>query len=201
MLVDLRMTSQADYSALWALEIDGFRRVAQTNPQVKVSVEYKPSDPRRISLIRTMGDALLAVADVGAANFGVTLDVCHQLMTGEHPAAAASLALDRGKLFGLHLNDGYGPADDGMMIGSVHPWKIIELLWVIRQSQFVGTIYFDTFPDRVDAMAECAANVDMVRRMMAVLEKLPDHAIAEIQTTQDGVAAMALLRDLTFGKA
>ena len=192
---------QADYSALWALEIDGFRRVAQTNPRVKVSVEYKPSDPRRLSLIRTMGEALLAVADVGAANFGVTLDVCHQLMTGEHPAAAASLALDRGKLFGLHLNDGYGPADDGMMIGSVHPWKIIELLWVIQQSRFVGTIYFDTFPDRMDAMAECAANVDMVRRMMAALAKVPNQAIGEIQQNQDGVAAMALLRDLTFGKA
>ncbi len=191
---------QADFQALWSLEIDGFRQVAAANPAVKVSVEYKPSDPRRVSLIRTMAEALLAAGDVGLTNFGVTLDVCHQLMTGEYPAAAAALALQRGKLFGLHLNDGYGPADDGMMIGSVHPWQLLELLWVLRQGRYQGTIYFDTFPDRVDPVAECAANIAMVRAMTDALDRVSDQAIAAIHAEQDAVAAMNLLRGLTFGK-
>ncbi len=191
---------QADYRELWRLEIAAFRQIAKANPHIKVSVEYKPSDPRRISLIRNMGEALLAVADVGAANFGVTLDVCHQLMTGEHPAAAASLALGRGKLFGLHLNDGFGPADDGMMVGSVHPWKIMELLWVIQRHKFNGTIYFDTFPDRMDAVAETTANIDMVRRMIALLDRIPTETLNLIQSGQDGLGAMQLLREMTFGQ-
>ena len=90
---------QANYAELWAMEIDGFQRVADRNPAVRVSVEYKPSDPRRLSLIRNMGDALLAVRDVDRPNFGATLDLCHALMAGESPAMAAAMALKDAKLF------------------------------------------------------------------------------------------------------
>ena len=51
---------QVDYRAMWDMEIDGFRQVAKHNPKVRVSVEYKPNDPRRTSLIRSMSDSLLA---------------------------------------------------------------------------------------------------------------------------------------------
>ena len=49
---------QADYRAIWDMEIDGFRQVAEHNQKVRVSVEYKPNDPRRTSLIRSMSDSL-----------------------------------------------------------------------------------------------------------------------------------------------
>jgi xylose isomerase len=190
---------QADYRALWDMEIEGFRRVAARDAGVRVSVEYKPSDPRRVSLIRSMSDSLLAVADVGLPNFGVTLDLCHVLMAGEHPAAAAALAIARGKLFGVHLNDGYGPADDGMMVGSVHPWHIIELLAEMRRGGFTGTIYFDTFPDRVDPAAEAAANVATIRRFERLLDRMPVEELARVRATQDGVAATRLIQALAFG--
>jgi len=190
---------QVDYRALWALEIEGFRRVAARNHSVRVSVEYKPSDPRRVSLIRSMSDSLLAVADVGLPNFGVTLDLCHALMAGEQPAQAAALAMTRGKLFGVHLNDGYGPADDGMMVGSVHPWHILELLAEMRRGGFGGTIYFDTFPDRVDPAAEAAANVATIRRFERLLDRMPMEALARVRATQDGVAATRLIQALAFG--
>ena len=191
---------QADYRVLWEMEIDGFRRVAGRNPAVRVSVEYKPSDPRRVSLIRSMSDSLLAVADVGLPNFGVTLDLCHVLMAGEHPAAVAALAIQRGKLFGVHLNDGYGPADDGMMVGSVHPWHILELLLEMRRGGFAGTIYFDTFPDRVDPAAEAAANVAAIRRFERLLDRIPVEELDRIRAAQDAVAATKLIHGLAFGE-
>ena len=40
---------QVDYDRLWADEIDGFRQVAAYDPAIRVSVEYKPIDPRRTS--------------------------------------------------------------------------------------------------------------------------------------------------------
>lgn len=190
---------QVDYGALWDLEIDGFRRVARRNPAIRVSVEYKPSDPRRTSLVRSMGDALLAAQEVGLANFGVTLDLCHSLMAGEQPAAAAALALRSGRLFGVHLNDGYGPADDGLMVGSVRPWHALELLHELRRGGFAGTIYFDTFPDRVDPAAECAANVRMVERMHRMLDRLPLAELAGVQAAQDAVSATRLVQALAFG--
>jgi xylose isomerase len=187
---------QADYGALWDLEIDGFQRVAAHHPRTRVSVEYKPSDPRRTSLVRSMADALLAVQAVGLANFGVTLDFCHSLMAGEQPAAAAALAIRAGRLFGVHLNDGYGPADDGLMVGSVHPWQTLELLWQLKAAAFQGTLYFDTFPDRVDPAGECAANVRTVLRLQRLLERIAPDEMKRIQSAQDGIAAAGLMQAL-----
>jgi xylose isomerase len=148
-----------------------------------------------------MSDSLLAVHDVGLPNFGVTLDFCHALMAGEQPAAAAALAIRAGRLFGVHLNDGYGPADDGLMVGSVHPWQTLELLLELRRGGFAGTVYFDTFPDRVDPAAECAANVGMVRRMDSLLDRLPLDELRAMQSGQDAVAATRLIHGLLFGPA
>lgn len=193
-------TFQADYARLWQWEIAGFRAVAERNPAVRVSVEYKPCEPRNTALIRTMGDSLLAVRDVGLANFGVTLDFCHMLMSGETPAAAAALALKDGKLFGVHLNDGYGPADDGLMVGTVHFWQMLELLHVLRQGGFDRTIYFDTFPERVDPAAEAAANVRAVRRMLKILDRVPVAALRAAQSAQDAVAAMQIVQEAALGR-
>ncbi len=190
---------QADYAALWEMEIDGFRRVADVDATVRVSVEYKPTDPRRLSLIRNMGDALYAVAGVDRPNFGATLDLCHALMAGESPAAAAAMALRIGKLFGVHLNDGYGPADDGMMVGTVQPFRLLELLDTLDRGGFRGTLYFDTFPEREEAAAECAANIRMVKRLARRLGSLDRVALAEAQAAQDAVAASRLVQDLLLG--
>jgi xylose isomerase len=189
---------QVNYSAMWDMEIDGFRRVAKRNPNVRVSVEYKPSDPRRTSLIRSMSDSLLAVNEVGLPNIGVMLDFCHALMAGEQPAAAASLALRAGKLFGVHLNDGNGPADDGLMVGSVHPWHTLELLAELRTGGFSGTLYFDTFPDRVDPARECATNVKTVQRMLRLLDRVPLEELRQAQMEQDAVTATRLMQGLFF---
>ena len=37
---------QADYMALWEYTIEGIREVADHNPAIDVSIEYKPNDPR-----------------------------------------------------------------------------------------------------------------------------------------------------------
>ena len=190
---------QADYGVLWDLEVAGFREVAQRNPAIQISVEYKPSDPRRTALIRSMADALLAVQAVDLQNFGVTIDFCHSLMAGEQPAAAAALALRTGRLFGVHLNDGYGPADDGLMVGSVHLWQTLELLLELRKGGFAGTIYFDTFPDRVDPAAECAANVQSVQRMQQLLDRMPASELGYIRKNQDAIAATQLIQNLLLG--
>ncbi len=190
---------QADYGTLWSNEIAGFRRVAERDPTRRVSVEYKPSEPRRVSIIRSMADSLLAVVDVGASNFGVTLDFCHALMAGEQPGAAAAMALQRGKLFGVHFNDGYGTADDGLMVGSVHPWHTLELLAELRSGGYDGTIYFDTFPDRVDPAVECAANIRTVLRMERLLDRLSMVELKEMRERQNAAGSQRMLQDLMFG--
>ncbi|MEA2594353.1 MAG: xylose isomerase [Thermomicrobiales bacterium] len=190
---------EVDYATLWEDEIDGFRQVASYNPDLRISVEYKPLEPRRTSLIASMADALLAVQEVGLPNFGVQIDFCHSLMAREQPAAAAALALRQGRLFGVHLNDGYGPADDGLIVGSVHPWQTLELLWYLRRYGYRGTIYFDTFPERMDPAGECQANLRAVRRFERVLNRLDDADIIELQSRHDALGLTRLLQDAAWG--
>jgi xylose isomerase len=187
---------QVDYERLWNEEIDGFRRVAAHDPAIRVSVEYKPVEPRRTALIRGMGEALLAVRDVGLPNFGVQIDFCHCLMAREQPAFAAALALREGRLFGVHLNDGYGQVDDGLMVGSVHPWQTLELLATLRRYDYKGTIYFDTFPVREEPAGESAANVARVKRLEALLDKLDLDQLATLQVRHDALGTQALLEGL-----
>ncbi len=189
-----------DYSRLWEHEVDGFRRVAAHDPSIRVSVEYKPVEPRRVTLIAGMADALLAVRDVGLPNFGVQIDVCHSLMARERPAAAAALALREGRLFGVHLNDGYGPADDGLMVASVHPWETLELLWYLRRFGYDGSIYFDTFPERIDPPDESAANIRTVERLERLLDRLDDGVLARLQERHDALAVTGLIQALLFGE-
>ncbi|MFT4040343.1 MAG: TIM barrel protein [Thermomicrobiales bacterium] len=184
---------QVDYERLWADEIEGFRRVAAHDPAIRVSVEYKPVEPRRTALVRGMGEALLAVHDVGLPNFGVQIDFCHALMAREQPAMAAALALRAGRLFGVHLNDGYGVADDGLLVGSVHPWQTLELLATLRQYDYRGTIYFDTFPVRETPAAESAANIARVRALEAALDRLDGERLSALQARHDAIGVQALL--------
>jgi xylose isomerase len=191
---------QVDYERLWADEVEGFRQVAAHDPAIRVSVEYKPVDPRRTALIRGMGEALLAVRDVGLPNFGVQIDFCHSLMAREQPALAAALALREGRLFGVHLNDGYGNADDGLLVGSVHLWQTLELLATLRRYDYQGTIYFDTFPVREEPAGESAANVARVRVLEAILDRLdPDH-LAALQARHDALGVQALLDEAAWGQ-
>ncbi|MER3439151.1 MAG: hypothetical protein C4346_17045 [Chloroflexota bacterium] len=188
---------EADYAELWPLEVEGFRMVAGHNPAVRISVEYKPVEPRRVSLVASMADALLAVRDVGRPNFGVQIDFCHSLMARERPAAAAR-ALAEGKLYGVHLNDGYGPADDGLPVASVHLWETLELLWYLRVFDYRGTIYFDTFPERVDPRSEAAHNIAVVQQLDCLLDRLSADELRLLQRERDALGVTRLIRSLVL---
>lgn len=192
----------ADYRTLWDLEIDGIRDVANHNPDVAVSIEYKPDEPRARALLDRIGTTLLAVKEVGLPNLGVTLDFAHVLYAGETPAHAAALVARHSRLLGVHLNDGYGHRDDGLMVGAVHPVQTVELLRQVRRDGYAGAIYFDTFPDTsgLDPVAECAANIATVRGMLAAVDRLEaDNALQDALARQDAVAGQRIVQGLMFG--
>ena len=189
------VAGQVDYRRLWDDAVLGVATVARHDPSVRVSIEYKPRDPRAFSVFRTMSDALLAAEQTGLPNAGVTLDVCHALMTGEHPAMAASMGLARRRLYGVHLNDGRGRGDDGLPVGSVDPWSTLDLLQTLRDGGYAGTLYFDTFPIREDPLAEFAANIAAVERFETIIDHLDTTALAAARAAHDALAVTAIWRD------
>jgi len=108
------------------------------------------------------------------------------------------------RLMGVHLNDGYGKRDDGLMVGAVHPVQTVELFVELARMGYDGVIYFDTFPDHggLDPCAEAATNIIMAERLRAVAAALVDHAgLAEAIARQDAAASLRIIAQELYGAA
>jgi xylose isomerase len=193
---------QADYGRLWDQTVAAMAEVADHAPGVEISIEYKPNEPRSFSLMPDIGTTLLAIHEMGRKNIGVTLDFAHVLYADEMPAYAAALAARSARLFGVHLNDGYGKRDDGLMVGTVHPIQTMELLYVLDQIGYDRAIYFDTFPDTtgLDPVTECGANIATVEAMRAIVTQLRgDNRLSKAIAEQDAVTSNTILREAIYG--
>ena len=193
---------QADYAALWEHTIDGIREIADHNPSIDLSIEYKPNEPRSFSLMPDVATTLLAIREIDRPNLGVTLDFAHVLYADEMPAYAAALIARHSRLLGVHLNDGYAKRDDGLMVASVHPIQTLELLYALDRLGYRGVIYFDTFPDTtgLDPILECASNIDAVSTLRRVVDRLKDNEfLASAILKQDPVASQRIVQAALYG--
>ena len=193
---------QCDYPALWQDEVSGIAEVAAHDRDCLISIEYKPNEPRSCAVLPDAATTLLAIAQIGASNLGVTIDFAHSLYANETPAYAAAHVMRCSRLLGLHLNDGYAKRDDGLMVASVHEQATLELLRQVKRGGFDGAIYFDTFPDAsgLDPVAECEANIRTVRRMLDACARLDgDNQLSDAQARQDPVVALEIARRALAG--
>ncbi|MCU0790932.1 MAG: TIM barrel protein [Nitratireductor sp.] len=193
---------QADYARMWDTTLECLSAVCGHDPAVDIAIEYKPNEPRSYSLMPDVATTLLAIRECGAANLGVTLDFAHVLYADEMPAHSAYLVSRHSRLLGVHLNDGYGKRDDGLMAASVHPVQTVELLVALERIGYRGAIYFDTFPDHsgLDPVAECATNIAVVTRLTEIAASLAGNAaLASAIERQDAPASMAIVNAALYG--
>jgi xylose isomerase len=192
---------QADYAAQWESTISAMAEIADHDRAVDISIEYKPNEPRAFALMPDVATSLLAIKEINRPNTGITLDFAHVLYADEMPAFAAMLVARQSRLLGVHLNDGYGKRDDGLMVGSVHPLQTIELLMALTKMNYKGVIYFDTFPDitNLDPLQECAANIAAVEAFAKIADRLlQDPKLVKATAEQDAVAAHAIVTSTVF---
>ena len=194
---------QADYKKIWEDAVSAVREVAEYAPDVDVSIEYKPNEPRAYSIFPNATTCLLAVEEAGCANLGITLDFAHVLFANEIPAYAAAMVARRSRLLGLDLNDGWGKRDDGLMVGSVNPRATLEFLWQMQRDGYRGAYYFDTFPDAsgLDPIREAESNIATVTRLLRLCDQLNDNAalLAAIGR-QDAVASQQIVNDIMLAR-
>ncbi|MEL4503463.1 sugar phosphate isomerase/epimerase family protein [Luteococcus sp. H138] len=185
-------TFQKDYAAAMDMEVAAYQEIADHNPALKISIEYKPYEERVFALVPNGGITLNVLDRVNRPNMGMTLDFCHQLMANEQPAFIAALALAQDRLFGIHLNDGHGRTDDGLMIGSVHPFETVELVYYLLRHNYDGVIYFDTFPIRENPVEEARKNVETLTRIFERVQAAGVDQITKVVQSQDGIQSQAL---------
>jgi xylose isomerase len=192
---------QGSYKRMWDDTIAAIREVCDHDAGCDIAIEYKPNEPRSYALMPDIGTTLLAIKEAGASNLGVTLDFCHVLFADEMPAHSAHLAARHSRILGVHLNDGYGKRDDGLMIGTVHPVQTIELLVELQRSGYQKAIYFDTFPDHsgLDPVEECRTNIIAAERMMNIAERLVGNdALAQAIARQDAPIGQRIIMEALY---
>jgi len=184
---------QINYQKVWNQLVNAFKEIANYAPDLKIAIEYKPFQPRAYAFIDSMGVAGMMLNDIACDNVGITLDYCHMLMKHENPAFAADIFGSRQKLYGVHLNDGYGLNDDGLMIGTSTPFKTLEFLYYVKKHGYNSAIYFDTFPVIEDAVKECEQNIKMITLLNGMIDNVGLDFIQNIIDRNDAIAASELM--------
>ncbi|MDR3322520.1 MAG: sugar phosphate isomerase/epimerase, partial [Synergistaceae bacterium] len=187
---------QAPYEEKWSQIKEAFREIADYAKDIKISIEYKPFEPRNFSMLDSVGTTLLMAGDIDRENVGVTLDFCHMLMKHDGPAFGLSLAASRRKLFGLHMNDGYSRMDGGMIFGSVNFSHAIEFVYYLKKYHYDGVVFFDTFPVREAAVEETGANIAAFNKCLKLIDEIGMGTIDAVVSSQDGVRAQKLILDM-----
>lgn len=187
---------QVDYDIKWQELVEAFQECCDAYPSIKFSLEYKPTDENtRFFTVPSTGAALLLANSVDRANFGLTLDVGHMLMSGENPGQSIAMVGRLGKLFGIQLNDGFTrlAAEDGLMFGSVHPSMALEIMYQLRRTGFAGHIYFDTFPQRTDPVKEAEYNIRRVKAFWKAAGAMGKENLQQVMQKHDAVGALEIV--------
>lgn len=188
---------QMNYARAWENTLEAMAEVADHNPTLDIALEYKPNEPRAFALMPDAATTLLAIKELGRKNTGVTLDFAHVLYADEMPAFAAALVARHSRILGVHLNDGYGKWDNGLMVGAVHPIQTVELLVELERAGYDGAIYFDTFPDHsgLDPVEEARTNIEVVQKLRGTAAGLVDDTdLQDAIARQDAPRAMRLVQ-------
>jgi len=188
---------QVNYQDKWDQLVKAFQECCDDYPDIKWSLEFKPTDENtRFFTVPSTGAALLLVKEINRPNMGLTLDVGHMLMAGENPGQSIAMVGD--KLFGVQLNDGYTrlAAEDGMMFGSVHPTMALEVMYQLQENNFAGHLYFDTFPQRTDPVKEAEYNIENATRFWNAAKLLNKKGIKAIMDHHDALGALNAVNEV-----
>jgi len=187
---------QIDYQIYWENTISAIEEIGKYREDVKVCIEYKSKEPRVHIQFGTIGKTLSIVNSIGLKNIGVLLDVGHALMAYENPAESAVLLNKYNRLFHIHFNDNFGYWDDDLIVGSVHLWETIELLYWLKKINYEGWYSLDIFPYREESLAAIKQSIKNLKTFIEITEKLDEEKVYSLQKENDAARIIEVLREV-----
>lgn len=184
---------EVDYEEIWIKSRDCLRQVCDHNKDVDISIEYKPFEPRTFSLFSSAANTALMAKEVDRKNIFVTVDLAHAYMKGEMPGMSVALLMHSNLLSAVHVNDGYGLMDDGMMVGSLRFIQTLEFYYYLLKYDYNKAIYFDTFPIREKPLEEVKQNIRMSNKILELIDLIGMDEIQKIISSQDSVKAQEIM--------
>ncbi|MBU0477192.1 sugar phosphate isomerase/epimerase [bacterium] len=192
---------QTDYKKHWDNTIEAIKEIAEYNKEVKIAIEYKLKEPRTHIQIGTVGKALAIVNEVNLENVGVMIDVGHALMAYENPAESAVILARQNRLFHIHFNDNFRYWDDDLIVGSVHFWETLELLYWLKKINYNGWYSLDIFPYREDGISAIKESIENLKLLMNMVDELDESKISKIQAKNNSTDMIRYLREKMLKKS
>ncbi|PID86129.1 MAG: hypothetical protein CSA11_02500 [Chloroflexi bacterium] len=192
---------QMDYLKAYDWIIEGLSECADHNPNVNISVEFKPKEPRTHILVANTAKTLLLINEVNKPNVGVNLDVGHANMAYETLAECVALLKRFGdKLMHLHLNDNYRYWDDDMIPGSVHTLEWIEFFYWLNKTGYDNWYSLDVFAYREkDKVAAARESIAWLEALSKASQRLDHDEVTDVLHSGDAMKAQAMVRKALFG--
>lgn len=162
---------EINYRDAWRWLVECLGEAAAYRPEVRLSVEYKQSEPRARVIVPNVGTVLHLCSQIALPNVGVTVDTGHALYAAETTAQALTLAHDAGRLFLVHINDNYRNWDWDLIPGSVNYWDWLETLLALEDLGYDGWLVADVFPSRMDPQATLSATYRSIVYGQRMLER------------------------------
>ncbi len=168
---------QYDYARSWKYLVEAFTAAGSYRPEIKLFLEYKPSETRGTCFVNSAAKALLMLREIGDRNIGVTLDFGHSVYGGENPAEAAALVMESGFPLYVHINDNDGKWDWDYFCGTKHYLEYVEFLYYLKRYGYDDYLTSDTSPTRWDIAGTFEANARLTAKVMGLLDRIDDKAL------------------------
>ncbi len=130
--------------------VECIREAGMHRNDVRLSLEYKLSEPRVHGLLNNAGKMAYFCEKVGLPNVGVTLDTGHALQSLEVLSDSVAFLGTTDRLFHVHVNDNYRNWDWDMVPGTVNFWEFMEFCMYLDRVNYSEWITADVFPQRHD---------------------------------------------------
>jgi len=186
---------QVDYRRAWRYLVEGVREVCTHRDDVKLSIEYKMSEPVAHTIVGNVGKALYLCEEVGKDNVGVTLDLGHALYAGENPAESACLLAEKGRLFLVHINDNYRNWDWDLIPGFVNFWDYIEVFFYLREYGYQAWMSLDVFPKNIDPVEVFGRSIEFARNIERIVERISSEEIFQLINERNVPAIFSYLQN------
>jgi xylose isomerase len=190
---------ELDYIRAYNHAVETVREGASHRGDVKVSVEYKLSEPRMHCLIGNAGKAAAFCEKIALPNVGVTLDVGHALQSGEIPADSLSFLHSMNRLFYIHINDNFRNWDWDMLPGTVNLWDYVEFALYMKRVGYDGWITADVFPQRHDPVKVMQKTFEWMDFIFELADRLDEKKLYSMMDTNDGLDILEYVRGQIFG--
>ncbi|MEN3186252.1 MAG: TIM barrel protein [Atribacterota bacterium] len=189
---------QVDYARAWDSLLEAVAEIADYNPSVRISLEYKLKEPRQYIFLGNAFQTLYLIKTLGRKNVGVTVDFGHALMAKENPGEVVSILAKEGVLYNIHFNDAYREWDDDLIAGSTNLYETLEFLHYIKKSGYQGYVGFDIFPYRMDPVKALELCVMNTRALENLLNRIDLQSLEEAQKGGDAGLAHQVVRKVFF---